>query len=915
MKIKTTLFSSYLLVAIFASIAGYVTGRMDIDATSAGFFLIGLVSNVVLILILVVVFVLIPVANRILKLKLAADRIGAGALDETFTVDLNDELGALTASLRDMTAELQLSQYKALEVQNNMNDIFQSMSDSLMVVSSDGTVRTVNDVALALFGLEQPYDRMIEQLPGEALAGIHSVLQGALPKYDQVYCVQTEGSQPLWLKMSVTPLRNYDGGAVIMHHDITVNTLLTEKLQKSFTLLDNLSTHVPGVIYQYQMFPDGRHCIPYASARIIEFLGVTPEMVLSDAATFFNIVHPEDRDALVASIKESARNLDPRLHEFRVVLPGTSVRWLQAESSMQQMEDGSLLWHGFLRDITKQKLAKEQLYLSRFFLGKVPVSIFLTDPDGQILQVNQAACSSLGYTQEELMSMTVLDMDQKFATRESFKKGVEYLKEFGELKAEGEQRAKDGRIIPVELTITYLKYEEKEYTFALAMDITERKRAEQKFRESEAAYRAVFETSLVGICMTDSVGRVLASNPAMHRMTGYSAEDFQNNVTECMCADPSQRERLMDTLRQSGRVRNAELEFRRKDDSIFSAVVNIDEVELQGNKVILTNIQDVSKQKFLDRELRKAQEHLETRVAERTAELSAANRKLASLNKEVLEEIKVRIQLEQKLSESRDLLILLAAELDLSEERERRRIAMALHDDVVQDLALGKLRLDMTLKDGKISPCLLKSLVNLIEKAIQQIRDICHDLSPPLLYDMGLPQAIESMGERLAREHRLGFTLQGTLEGVSLPDHVRAVLYQTVRELLINVVKHAKAKHVIVQLLHKLGMVQLSVIDDGVGFARSAGKGFGLSHVEQRIDFFNGTVRIISAPGRKTVVTVVVPITLSAEREEQGFCPGDDAKRTDVAWALENRSSSYSAAQAAAKAEIERGTGPAVQGS
>jgi PAS domain S-box-containing protein len=459
---------------------------------------------------------------------------------------------------------------------------------------------------------------MIERMPGQAVIDLHSVLRGDQPKLETTYSFQSVGLQTLWLRMSVNSLCNSGGEAVILHSDITAFMLFSEKQQKSLALLEGICNQVPGMLYQYRTFADGRHSIPYVNQKITEILGVTPEEALSDAGVVFALIHPEDCNVLGVSLREAAQNRTPWQREFRVVLPDQRWRWLQAESTMEQLDDGGLLWHGFAKDISEQKL--------------------------------------------------------------------------------------------------------------------------------------------------------------------------------------------------------------------------------------------------LEQELRKAQEDLESQVLERTAKLSVANGKLAKLNEDVLAEIKERLKLERKLRESRDQMVLLAAELNLSEERERRRIATALHDDVVQDLALGKLRLDMTLKEDKPSPVLLEALIALMGKAIQQIRDICHDLSPPLLYDLGLPQAIESLGERLAREHQLGFTLRGKLHAVSLPDHVRTVLYQTARELLINVVKHAKAKHVVVHIRHKHGTVQLSVIDDGVGFAPSMGKGFGLSHVEQRIEFLQGSVRVISGPGRKTVIAVAVPI-------------------------------------------------------
>lgn len=270
-------------------------------------------------------------------------------------------------------------------------------------------------------------------------------------------------------------------------------------------------------------------------------------------------------------------------------------------------------------------------------------------------------------------------------------------------------------------------------------------------------------------------------------------------------------------------------------------------------------VRDIGERMILENDLREAQDSLMTLVEERTEKLSKANKELARLNQEVQEEIKERIDLEKKLKESYDLLSLLTADLVQSEERERRRIAVELHDNVVQHLALGKVKLDMSLEEGDCRPEQLQALGDLIVTAMHQIRRICNDLSPPLLYDLGLSQAIESLGERLGREYRFIFGLSGNIKGVKIPDHLRTTLYQTASELLINAVKHAKPKKITIRLHSKKGVVQLSVLDDGVGFPTSYAKGFGLAHIQQRIEHFKGTVTIRSQPG-KTAVAVVVPL-------------------------------------------------------
>jgi len=270
---------------------------------------------------------------------------------------------------------------------------------------------------------------------------------------------------------------------------------------------------------------------------------------------------------------------------------------------------------------------------------------------------------------------------------------------------------------------------------------------------------------------------------------------------------------------------------------------------------------ETTERKLLELKLREAQEELLGMVEDRTLSLMKINAELQNLNNEIKAEISERIVLENKLRESYGLLSLLAADLIHSEERQRRRIATELHDDVVQYLALGKLRIEMSAQNSSPPPDLMKELVDLIVNAIKQIRRICNDLSPPLLYDYGLVEAIDSMGFSLAKDHGFQFEIKGVIHKGLLTNHVRTVLFEAARELLTNVVKHARAKKVRMQLRKKNEIVYLLVMDDGVGMSPSTGNGFGLSHMRQRISFLNGTIRFSSTLDWSTVVTVAVPFT------------------------------------------------------
>lgn len=134
-----------------------------------------------------------------------------------------------------------------------------------------------------------------------------------------------------------------------------------EELEKSHKLLFKLSEQVPGVIYQYRLYPDGHSCFPYASSGMMDIYGVTPDEVREDATPVFGKLHPDDYERVSELIFESARNQSHFYCEFRVILPGKGLRWRYSDAVPEREEDGSTLWHGIIYDITKLKEAESDL--------------------------------------------------------------------------------------------------------------------------------------------------------------------------------------------------------------------------------------------------------------------------------------------------------------------------------------------------------------------------------------------------------------------------------------------------------------------------------------------------------------------------------------------------------------------------
>lgn len=143
--------------------------------------------------------------------------------------------------------------------------------------------------------------------------------------------------------------------------DITERRQSEEAVLEALTRVDRLAQHVPGMLYQYHLRPDGSSHFPYSSIGIEGIYGVLPDQVREDAAAVFKVLHPDDIQRGVESIQASARTLSTWHEQYRVNLPDGRTIWVEGEASPEAASDGGVLWHGHIRDITERKKTESLL--------------------------------------------------------------------------------------------------------------------------------------------------------------------------------------------------------------------------------------------------------------------------------------------------------------------------------------------------------------------------------------------------------------------------------------------------------------------------------------------------------------------------------------------------------------------------
>jgi signal transduction histidine kinase len=235
------------------------------------------------------------------------------------------------------------------------------------------------------------------------------------------------------------------------------------------------------------------------------------------------------------------------------------------------------------------------------------------------------------------------------------------------------------------------------------------------------------------------------------------------------------------------------------------------------------------------------------------------------------QEISVRKRAESQVASYQENLRSLASSLSLAEERERRRLAVYLHDQIGHTLALANIKLGELQKSlpdrcPEFPAGELEKTGSLLEQAIRDTHSLTFKISSPILYELGLEAALEWLTEQVQKDHGISVRFVADGQPQTLDDDVRVLLFQAVNELLVNVVKHARAQNVEVSMRREGGNLKVEVGDDGVGFqmpqmyTRREHGGFGFFSIRERLRPWGGLLEVQSEPGSGTHVILTVPL-------------------------------------------------------
>ncbi len=498
---------------------------------------------------------------------------------------------------------------------------------------------------------------------------------------------------------------------------------------------------------------------------------------------------------------------------------------------------------GTIARLRAEQALRESEAQFRAIAAVSPAAIAIMSEDeqhGRFLYVNAAWEAQTGYSRDEAATLEPSTLAHPDLRAEMTRQALAYTRgENTSSQRELKILTRHGETRYIDLAATAIQYEGAPAFLTVALDITARKVAEEALATASRQWQSTFDSVSDVIWVLDNEFRICRCNKATELLFHRTAQEIVGKHCWEIVHDTIQPTPLcpLHQLRQTLTRQIIELCL---DGRWYE--VTVDPILDAAGKLdgIVHIISDITKHK-------RTEEYLLTQ-----------RKKLRSL----------------------------ASELSLAEERERRRIAANLHDHACQSLALAKMQLQATLDTARPAKAALRPICTHLEETIDSIRELTFDLSSATLYKFGLEAALRELLndefpglENVPRQ----FLTDGKPKPLS-PD-VRVLLYQSVRELLINVAKHARATRVTVEVRRESERIRIRVADDGVGFdvetvlsSAYRNRSVGLFFVRERLDYIGGTLEVDARPGRGSQFTLTAPL----EKEHSVLKESDDAREDPV---------------------------------
>lgn len=674
--------------------------------------------------------------------------------------------------------------------------------------------------------------------------------------------------------------------------------------RKAKAKADSRKSNSDGKVRRSISKPDGKHLLATYERAPIGIAECSPEgRYISVNEEFCRITGYEKEEVLTRSIKDISHEADYedeiRLHEQliagkipsyklekRYVRKDGEIIWVQVIRSAVRDAQGTALYTvGTVQDITAQRQAEAEIEFQAHLLGHVHDAIISTNDKLQITGWNHAAEELYGWTGEEVLGRSIIEVTQSELTHEQRAPILERIVRENFSITEAIHHHKDGHAIHVEARGISLHGDDGKVTGYLTavLDITQRKQVEKALHEAKEYYRNLFDVIPVAVYACDANGVIQDFSQRAAEMWGRAPE--RNNPAERYCGSfkmyyPDGRfmphaECPMARVLRGETLQPHELEVlvERPDGLRKIVIANPQALKNEHGEIVaaINCFYDITELKQSEEALQHLNIQLEGRVQTRTAELQASNKSLG-------EEVAERKHAEKALLENSKRLQELSRRLVEAQEEERRALARELHDRVGQ--TLSAMNMNLSMMNDQLSEdarqnfgSRMEDTLHLVAEASALVRNVMADLRPGELDDFGLVSALKSYINEYTSRYEIKVLFDASYQRIPhLGPSIEITLLRIAQEGMTNVARHARATQITLSLQQEENTIRMTIQDNGVGIpslqASTHHGSHGLTFMRERVEAVGGIFKIFSIPGTGTTIEVTVMVENGAPKAE-----------------------------------------------
>jgi len=669
-------------------------------------------------------------------------------------------------------------------------------------------------------------------------------IYGTAKKYEVEYRIRTKSGAYIWTLDIGSIIKTDVNGKPLVVAGLVIDTTerkLAEALKsEALGRIQKIASRVPGVVFQFKLCANGTSCFPYASPAINYIYRISPEDVLEDATKVFDTIHPDDVEGLTTSIQHSANTLTVWQYKYRVKFEDGTIRFLYGDSIPQLEPDGSVLWHGYISDITEQMMAekkiqqKDQQYRD-MFEKNTAVKLVINPDTGLIINANFAAEKFYGYSVKQLESMNI-DQINMMSTNE-IKSLMSNAKEGNSKCFYFQHRLASGEIKDVEVYSGPFELDGQTVLNSIIHDITDRKRAEQELANIHRRLENIVEGAHVGTWEWNIQTGETIFNDVWANLLGYTLDELApvSIKTWTKIAHPEDLKQSNAILKKhfAGELPFYEFECRAKHKSGRW-------IWLHDRGLVITRSEDGTPLMMFG---------THTDITERK-------------------------QAEEALRISQMELKKFASHLQHIHDEERILLARKIHDELAQTLIVMKIDMGMLkntvlkkTENNNVNDVLDKfnQLFDLVNTTIKTTSVIMTGLRPEALYLLGLIEAIPLFLDLYEKKYGIICRFENLSTKIDINTQQSVAMFRILQEALENVALHAKATVLEISLRSELNMLTLKIEDNGIGFDEKKIlklDTYGFIGMKERALFVNGEFSITSILGKGTTIIVKIPLIL-----------------------------------------------------